>query len=72
MASDPRLRGNAWLKVYFGRLLRTWNGVGGGLRRLRVEHAADDVVAHARQVLDAAAADQHDRVLLQVVASPGM
>src|SRR4249920_610618 len=35
---------------------------------LRVERAAHDVVAHARQVLDAAAADQHHRVLLQVVA----
>src|SRR5215468_2799579 len=33
-----------------------------------VERAAHRVVAHARQVLDAAAADQHDRVLLQVVA----
>src|SRR6185437_13466145 len=35
---------------------------------LRVEHAAEDVVANARQVLDAAAADQHDAVFLQVVA----
>src|ERR1700704_1710260 len=35
---------------------------------LRVEHAADDVIAHARQVLDAAAADHHHRVLLQIVA----
>src|SRR5690606_9511895 len=33
-----------------------------------IERAAHDVVAHARQILDAAAADQHDRVLLQVVA----
>src|SRR6185503_7714554 len=33
-----------------------------------VERAADDVIADARQVLDAAAADQHQRVLLQVVA----
>ena len=35
---------------------------------LRIECAADDVVAHARQVLHAAAADQHDGVLLQRVA----
>src|SRR5262245_6708259 len=35
---------------------------------LRVEHAADDVVAHTRQVLDAAAADHHHRLLLQVMA----
>src|SRR4051794_29886767 len=32
-----------------------------------VERPADDLVAHARQVLDAAAADEHDGVLLQVV-----
>src|SRR3954454_8198019 len=34
----------------------------------RVERSAHDLVAHARQVLDAAAAYEHDRVLLQVVA----
>src|SRR5690606_21555773 len=33
-----------------------------------VERTAHGVVAHARQILDAAAADQHDRVFLQVVA----
>src|SRR5688572_24978610 len=33
-----------------------------------VEAAAHHVVTHPRQVLHAAAADQHDRVLLQVVA----
>src|SRR5689334_10098269 len=33
-----------------------------------VERAAHGVVANARQVLDATAADEHDRVLLQVVA----
>src|ERR687895_126308 len=33
-----------------------------------VEGAADDLVADARQVLDAASPDQDDRVLLQVVA----
>src|SRR4051812_49665784 len=33
-----------------------------------VERAAHDLVAHARQVLDAAAADEHDGVLLEVVA----
>src|SRR5437016_7844238 len=35
---------------------------------LGVEHAAQDVIAHAGQVLHPAAADQHDAVLLQVVA----
>src|SRR5262249_10079448 len=34
----------------------------------RVERAAHDVIAHARQILHAAPADEHDRVLLQVVA----
>src|SRR5690606_33071500 len=38
------------------------------LHALEIQRATDDVVAHARQVLHAAAADQHDRVLLQVVA----
>src|ERR671916_2154225 len=35
---------------------------------LGVERAADDLVAHAREVLHAAAAHEHHRVLLQVVA----
>src|SRR6185295_1708223 len=33
-----------------------------------VQRAADDVIAHAGQVAHAAAADEHDRVLLEVVA----
>src|SRR5680860_158290 len=37
----------------------------------RVEGATDDLVADARQILDPAAADQHHRVLLQVVALAG-
>src|SRR3954451_11329187 len=36
-----------------------------------VEGAADDLVAHARQILDASAADEDDRVLLKVVALAG-
>jgi len=32
-----------------------------------VEFAADDVIAHARQVFDPAAADEHDRVFLEIV-----
>src|SRR5215469_17510574 len=35
---------------------------------LRVQRAADDLVADTGQVADAAAAYQHDRVLLQVVS----
>src|SRR5574337_251955 len=38
------------------------------LYTLQVERAAHDVVAHAGQILDPAAAHQHDAVLLQVVA----
>src|ERR1051325_948792 len=38
------------------------------LDALRVMRAADDMIAHAGQVLDAAAADQHHRVLLQIMA----
>src|SRR3954468_9796574 len=34
----------------------------------RVERAAHHVITHARQILDAAAANQHERVFLQVVA----
>src|SRR5579871_5164996 len=33
-----------------------------------IERAAHGVIAHTGQVLDAAAADQHHRVLLQIVA----
>src|SRR5215472_169896 len=33
-----------------------------------IERAAHRVITHSRQVLDAAAADQHHRVLLQVMA----
>src|SRR5688572_200995 len=36
-----------------------------------VEGAADDLVADAGEVLHAAATDEHDGVLLQVVADPG-
>src|SRR5258705_13988216 len=36
-----------------------------------VERPAHDLVAHARQILDAATADEHDRVLLQVVPLAG-
>src|SRR5690242_12843270 len=49
-----------------GAVLRT--GLLAVLDAGRVERAAHHVVAHAGQVLDAAAPDQHHRVLLQVVA----
>src|SRR6201996_6991559 len=38
-----------------------------GADALGLKRAADDLVADARQVTDTAAADEHDRVLLQVV-----
>src|SRR5712692_9332200 len=41
------------------------------LDALGVVRAADDVIAHPRQVLDPTTADQHHRVLLQVVALAG-
>src|SRR6201991_3065597 len=37
------------------------------LHALRVERAADDLVADTGEVLHPAAADEHDRVLLEVV-----
>src|SRR5665213_3835176 len=37
------------------------------LDALGVEHAAQDVVAHTRQILDAAAADHHHRMFLKIV-----
>src|SRR6187401_131816 len=36
-----------------------------------IERATDHVVAHAGQILDSATANQHDRVLLKVVALSG-
>src|SRR5258706_1580172 len=36
-----------------------------------VERSAHDVVAHAGEIFDAAAANEHDRVLLEVVALAG-
>src|SRR5262249_472192 len=49
--------------------------LGAGLLAVRdalgIEDAADDMVAHARQVADPAAADQHDGVLLEVVPFTG-
>src|SRR5207237_6866155 len=41
------------------------------LDALRVERPTNDLVPDAGQVLHTAAADEHDRVLLQVVADPG-
>src|ERR1700742_2933948 len=68
---SARWRRDIWLS-----LLRTLGAVErtallAVLDALGVEHAADDVIAHAGKVLDAAAADQDHRVLLQIVALAG-
>src|SRR5688500_5412957 len=61
-------RGMAWVPLCLGRLGAVLGaGLLAVLDPLGIERAAHDVVAHARQVLDAPAADQHHRVLLQVV-----
>src|SRR6478736_3591116 len=65
-ARRRRLIGSAPLLRPLGAVERT--ALAALRQALRVEHAAQDVVAHARQVLHAPAADQHHRVLLQVVA----
>ena len=53
---------------FFGRFAPYFERPACALHADRVERAADDVIADARQVLDAAAANEHQRVLLQVVA----
>jgi len=53
------------LRTVLGTTLHT------ALNTLGIERTADNVVTHARQVLDTAAADQHDRVLLKVVSDAG-
>ena len=63
------LRGAASVARLLGAVLRARLLAVGDAAR--VERGADDLVAEARQVLDAAAADEHDRVLLQVVALAG-
>src|SRR3954464_12559409 len=60
-----RLRDGAWLllldAVHRARLLAA--GDTGGVQR-----ATHDLVAHAREILDATATHEHDGVLLEVVA----
>src|SRR6185295_17565367 len=68
--------GHGSLTYLSGSLQRLLGPLGAVLRTallavldaLRIEHAAQDVVAHTWQVLHAAAADHHHRVLLQIVA----
>src|SRR5689334_13208134 len=58
------LRGLGFLRAVLGPALLAV------LHSLRVEAAAHDVIAHTGEVLHPASADQHHRVLLQVVAFP--
>src|ERR1700684_4404143 len=58
-----------WLFRALGAVFGT--GLATILHPLGVEDAAQDVVANARKVADAAAADQHHAMLLEVVALAG-
>src|SRR5574340_182891 len=72
--STTRRRGiEPFLPVWLARALRAVLGAAllAALRADGVEGPADDVVADAREVLHAAPADEHHRVLLEVVAHAG-
>src|SRR5438477_2967362 len=56
----------SWLFRALGAVFRA--GLPAVLDPLRVEHAAKHVIAHAGKIAHAAAADEHDTVLLEVVA----
>src|SRR3954471_22134654 len=69
-------RSARWRRDIYISLLRTLGAIERAallavLDTLGVQHAADDVVANARKVFHAAAADQHNAVLLQVMAFAG-
>src|SRR6478735_2674729 len=66
-------RSARWRRDIYISLLRTLGAIErtallAVLDALRVEHAADNVIAHTRKVFHAAAADQHNAMLLQVMA----
>src|SRR6476620_11844224 len=56
----------SWLFGALGAVLRA--GLPAVLDALRIEDAAEHVVANAGKIANTAAADQHDAVLLEVVA----
>src|SRR6201996_3897746 len=69
-------RSARWRRDIYISLLRTLGAVErttllAVLDALGIEHAADDVVTHARKVFDAAAADQDHAVFLKVMAFAG-
>src|SRR4051812_23890227 len=65
-AGNPARGLLSWLFRTLGAVLGA--GLPAVLDALGVEHAAEHVIAHAGQVAHTAAADQHDAVLLEVVA----
>src|SRR5258708_37146149 len=65
LVSSLLLRGLGPLGAVFRAPLLAVLNAGG------VERPADNVIAHGRKILHAAAAHQYDRVLLQVVPNPG-
>src|SRR3546814_9049924 len=69
LAGRSRTLGSGALFGSLGAVLRT--ALLAVLHTLRIEHAAQDVIAHAGKVAHTAAADQHDAVLLEVVAFAG-
>ena len=76
--SDPAAADASWKVLYVTYLLlRLLCSVQGTtllaiLHTLGIEGATNDVVTNTRQILDTAAAHEHNGVLLQVVPSPGM
>src|SRR5262249_54923657 len=70
--SGSRARSGVSGRAFGGALSRLHAVLRAGLLAVRnaggVERSADHLVANARQGLDPAAADEHDRVLLEVVA----
>src|ERR1700679_119857 len=65
---SARWRRDIWLSLFraLGAVERT--ALLAVFDALRVEHAANDVIAHARQILDTTAADQNHAMLLKIMA----
>src|SRR5665213_942207 len=69
-------RSARWRRLIYISLLRTLGAIErtallAVLDALGVQHAADDVIANARKILHAAAANEHHAVLLKVMAFAG-
>ena len=69
MARQDALRHGELLLLGLRTLLTVLGtGLHTAIHTLGIERTADDVVTHAREVLNTAATNQYDAVLLQVVA----